>query len=166
VVIADDALHRRLITLDQLASWASENRKRHGIRRLRKVIDLAEPLSESPMESRLRMLLVLGGLPRPQAQVTFRDHDEVIGRVDLFYEADRLGIEYDGEVHRGFLAEDARRQNALLRLGVRLLRFTARDVLGDPDSVLRQVRGLLNVTSAGRKRSHSAPEGLSAGRKR
>jgi very-short-patch-repair endonuclease len=163
VVIADEALHRRRITLEELASWASENRNRHGIRRLRKVIDLAEPLAESPMESRLRMLLLLGGLPRPEAQVTIRDQGEVIGRVDLYYEAERLGIEYDGGVHRGSLADDVRRQNALLRVGVRLLRFTARDVLGDPESVLHQVRALLNWTSAGGSRSRAASERLSAG---
>ena len=133
---------------------------------MRKVIEHAEPLAQSPMESRLRMLLVLGGLPRPQAQVTIGDGDEIIGRIDLYYPNERLGIEYDGAVHQGSLAEDVRRQNALLRFGVRLLRFTARDVLGNPESVVSLVRGMLTATSAGRNRSNSAAGPLSAGRNR
>jgi very-short-patch-repair endonuclease len=152
VVVADEALHRRLITLDELGVWATENRGFHGIRRLRKVIEHAEPLTESPMESRLRMLLVLGGLPRPKAQVTIGDVDDAIGRIDLYYEAERLGIEYDGELHRGSLTDDLRRQNALLSLGIRLLRFTSRDVFGGAESVVGQVRGMLNATSAGKYR--------------
>ena len=96
------------------------------------------------METRLRMLLVLNGLPRPEAQATLRDEaDSFLGRLDLYYRAHLLGLEYDGESHRVSLVEDNRRQNRLLRAGVRLLRFAAADVLRRPDSVLAQVRDML-----------------------
>jgi very-short-patch-repair endonuclease len=99
-----------------------------------------EPASESPMESRERMLLVLAGLPRPQAQVPVHDTlGRFVGRPDLYYPERRLGLEYDGGTHRETLAEDNRRQNLLLDAGVKLLRFTARDVLGTPDMVVRLV---------------------------
>lgn len=79
------------------------------------------------------MTLVLGGLPRPKAQVEIRDGSaRCVGRLDLFYETERLGVEYDGSSHRDNMVEDNRRQNALLRAGVTLLRFTAADVLGRP----------------------------------
>jgi len=148
VVIADAALHNHHVRLEQLSAWATTNGGRRGIKRLRRVLTLAEPSAESPMESRLRMVLVLGGLPRPKAQVPIKDGaGRFVGRPDLYYEEQRLGIEYDGGMHRDALAEDNRRQNRLLHAGVHLLRFTAGDVLGHPQVVLSQVRAML--TSAG-----------------
>lgn len=145
VVIADAALHLRRVKVDQLLSWAAGHAGRPGVANFRRVIDLAEPAAESPMESRLRMLLVLGGLPRPAAQVSVHDRwGRFIGRPDLYYETQRLGIEYDGGVHRDSLAEDNRRQNRLLDVGVRLLRFTAGDVLHRPESIVPQVRAILS----------------------
>src|SRR5438105_1041208 len=144
VVLADEALHRKLVHLDQLTAWATSHGGSRGMKTLRRVVDLAEPAAESPMESRLRILLVSSGLPRPKAQISIHDRwGRFVGRPDLYYEDARLGIEYDGGVHRETLAEDNRRQNKLLRAGVRLLRFTAGDVLGKPDSVVSQVRELL-----------------------
>jgi hypothetical protein len=129
------ALHSRIIQLGAL---------RGGTVKFRRVVTLAEPASESPMESRLRMLLVLGGLPRPQAQTSLKDrHGLFLGRPDLYYPERRLGLEYDGVGHRERLAEDNRRQNRLLSNGIQLLRFTAGDVLGTPDLVLAQVRTVL-----------------------
>ena len=90
------------------------------------------------------MLLVLGGLPRPAVQVDIRDRwHRLIGRPDLYYKEQRLGLEYDGGIHRETLAEDNRRQNRLFEAGVRLLRFTAGDVFHAPDVVLNQVRSAL-----------------------
>ena len=96
------------------------------------------------MESRLRMLLVLAGLPRPKAQVPIYNRwGRFVGRPDLYYEKQRLGIEYDGSGHRETMAEDNQRQNKLLNVGVRLLRFTAVDVFHNPPSIVVQVRSAL-----------------------
>ena len=153
-MIADAALHAKLVRLDQVARWITDNTGRRGIKNLRRVVDLAEPATESPMESRLRMVLVQGGLPRPRAQVSIHDRwGRFVGRPDLYYEKERLGIEFDGGIHRDTLAEDNRRQNNLLRAGVRLLRFTAADVLGNPDFVVRQVSEIL--ASAGTRTSQT-----------
>jgi very-short-patch-repair endonuclease len=136
VVMVDGALHKHRVTVGQLTS--SENTT------MKRILRFAEPAAESPMESRLRMALVLGGLPRPKAQVSIYDSDgRFAGRPDLYYEEARLGIEYDGVVHRASLAEDNRRQNKLLNAGVRLLRFTGADVLHNPGSVAQQVRSML-----------------------
>lgn len=140
VVVADSALHRRLSRIEELEAWAKSHSGLRGVRNLRQTLRHVEPASESPMESRLRMVLVLGGLPRPRAQVSLHDRwHRFVGRPDLYYEQERIGIEYDGGIHRESLVEDNRRQNRLLNTGVRLLRFTAADVLGSPDSVIRQV---------------------------
>lgn len=134
VVLCDMALHGRLVSLEALSGTAS----------LLNVSRYVEPAAESPMESRLRMLLVLSGLPRPEAQVEIRDRfRRFLGRPDLYYRKQRLALEYDGGVHREKLAEDNRRQNRLVDGGVRLLRFTAGDIYNSPDLVVAMVRNAL-----------------------
>ena len=144
VIVADAALHARLVSLDELAERIESSDGRPGVRKLRRVVAMAEPATESPMESRLRMLLVLSGLPRPVAQVRIYDDSGMfVGRPDLYYPDQRLGIEYDGAIHHTNLADDNRRQNLLLASGIRLLRFTAADVTHRADAVVSQVRGML-----------------------
>ena len=105
--------------------------------------DLAEP-AESPMETRLRWLLIQAGLRTPEVQAELRNADgRLVGRADLYYPAARLVIEYDGANHRDRLVEDNRRQNLLLNAGFRLLRFTAADIHQRPDVVTSQVRRAL-----------------------
>lgn len=145
VVAADLALHAGLVSIAELNSHVAEHRGVKGIARLRRVIPLAEPKTESPMESRLRMLLVLNRLPRPEVQVSLQDdHGRFLGRPDLLYRRQRLAIEYDGGNHRDRLVDDNRRQNSLVGAGFRLLRFTAPDVYRAPDSVVIQVRRALS----------------------
>lgn len=148
VVVVDGALHSGRLRSSPLQSWILNNPRFHRLASLRRAMDFVEPKTESPMESRLRMVLVLGGLPRPQAQVSIHDRwGRFIGRPDLYYEEARLGIEYDGGTHRDSMAEDNRRQNKLVNEGIRLLRFTASDVLGNPQGVVAQVGGMLEPNS-------------------
>ena len=144
VVIVDMALHAGLASMADLKTLCVARARGVGVAKLRRVVGYAEPAAESPMESRLRMLLVLDGLPRPQAQVSLHDKNgRFVGRPDLYYPDHQLGIEYDGGTHRASLAEDNRRQNKLIGAGFRLLRFTAAEVLHHPDSVTTQVRAML-----------------------
>jgi very-short-patch-repair endonuclease len=154
VVAADLFLHARLISIADLRAYVAEHPGARGICLLRRVVDLTEPKSESPMETRLRMLLLLAKLPRPEVQVSIHDaKGRFVGRPDLLYRAQRLAIEYDGSNHRERLVEDNRRQNGLIGAGFRLLRFTAVDVFGTPEVVAMQVRhGLgLNPNSPERR---------------
>jgi very-short-patch-repair endonuclease len=145
VVIADMALHAGLATLADLDELCVTRGGHAGVGKLRKVADLADAASESPMETRLRVLLELKGLPRPQSQVSIHDSlGRFVGRPDLYYPSHRLGLEYDGGVHRDSLADDNRRQNRLLGAGIRLLRFTAGDIFNHPDLVEAQVRNILD----------------------
>jgi hypothetical protein len=140
VVAVDMALQQRLVDLAQLRAHVDACPRSWGIAHLRHVVDLAEPASESAMETRLRILLVLAGLPRPLAQVPLYDEGgRFLGRPDLFYPKQRLGLEYDGATHRTSLVEDNRRQNRLHDAGYHLLRFTAADIMRTPDAVLALV---------------------------
>jgi hypothetical protein len=141
VVAADLFLHARLVTVAELRAYITDHPKVRGIARLRRVVDLSEPMAESPMETRLRMLLVLAGLPRPEVQAPIcDDHGLLIARPDLLYRRQRLAIEYDGGNHRDRLVDDNRRQNGLVGAGFHLLRFTSADVYRSPGAVAMQVR--------------------------
>lgn len=144
VVAADMFLHARLVSIADLHVHVARHPRAKGIARLRRVVEMAEPKSESPMETRLRMLLVLAGLPRPEVQVSIQDdRGRFLGRPDLLYRIQRLVIEYDGGNHRDRPADDNRRQNGLVGAGFQLLRFTAADVYGTPERVAMQVRHAL-----------------------
>ena len=144
VAALDMALHMRLLKSSELHSWACAHPRYPGIARLRRAIELAEPATESVMETRLRLLLVMARLPRPLAQVRLYDEaGNFLGRPDFYYPLHRLAIEYDGAQHRENLTGDNRRQNRLVDAGYRLLRFTAADVLSVPDSAVALVRRAL-----------------------
>jgi hypothetical protein len=144
VAALDTALHREYVALPKLRAYVAGRGGVRGIAQARRVVELVEPDAESPMESRLRMVLVLGGLPRPEVQVELHDAGgRFIGRPDLLYPRTRLAIEYDGENHRDRLVADNRRQNRLQRAGYTLLRYTAPDVYGRADAILAEVRAQL-----------------------
>lgn len=144
VAAVDMALHQRLVDLAELNSAVAARQGSKGVVRLRLVVGLAEPGSESRMETRFRLILVRAGLPRPEVQAALIDQrGEPIGRADLYYASHRLVLEYDGAVHRDKLVEDSRRQNLLVSAGYRILRFSAADVLRNPDGIIKQVRAAL-----------------------
>ncbi len=145
VAALDMALHRGLLELVDLRSWAGAHPRYRGVARLRRAIELAEPATESVMETRLRLVLVLACLPTPLAQISLYDEDgHFVGRPDFYYPRHRLALEYDGSGHRENLTGDNQRQNRIVDAGYRLLRFTASDVLSAPDSVVALVRRALS----------------------
>ena len=144
VAAIDMALHCGVISLENFGGYVARHEGVAGVVKARKVLEHLEPKSESPMESRLRMLLVRAGLPRPEAQVTLRDRwGGFVARVDLYYPAARLAVEYDGDQHRDQLTADNRRQNRLHEIGVTVLRYTAPDLKERPNQVVDQVRAAL-----------------------
>jgi len=151
LIAVDMAVRSGLTDAAALGRYAAATKGRAGTGRLRLLAQLAAA-AESPMETRLRWLLLEAGLPRPDVQVNLRDDGgHFVGRADLYYPAARLVIEYDGGNHRERLVEDDRRQNLLVSGGFQVLRFTAADLLGRPDIVLAQVRAALE---AGRPVTH------------
>jgi hypothetical protein len=147
LVALDMAVQRRLTDPAALADYAEAAKGRAGMARLRTLALLAAP-AESPMETRLRWLLIQAGLPRPDVQTNLCDAaSNFVGRADLYYPAARLVVEYDGGNHRERLVDDDRRQNLLVNAGYRLLRFTAADIHSRPDVLVAQVRAALGPHS-------------------
>jgi very-short-patch-repair endonuclease len=140
LVAIDMSLHLRLTDATALLRYTEDAKGRPGVSRLRSLAELAAP-AESPMETRLRWLLLEARLPRPEVQADLHDRDSrFVGRADLYYPSSRLVLEYDGGNHRDRLVTDDRRQNLLINAGFRVLRFTASDVHQHPNLVVAQVR--------------------------
>ena len=114
------------------------------------VLALVDARAESPMESRTRMALHLGGLPAPSVQHPVPARGTCY-YLDLAYPAARLGVEYDGADHR--LQRRARRdlvrEAALTALGWHILRFDADVVLFRPERIAVAVRAELAARTAG-----------------
>jgi very-short-patch-repair endonuclease len=105
VVLADAALHRQLVTPDELIAVAEQHKHWGGSPRARAAALFANGLSESVGESRLRVLMGNEGLPEPRLQVEIRDQDgRLIGRVDFLLFEDLI-VEFDGNQKYGDGAE-------------------------------------------------------------
>lgn len=110
-----------------------------GVRRLSDVVTLADPGAESPMETRLRVALIVGRLPAPKVQYVIRDeHGFPLARADLAYPDARVDIEYDGAKHYDRLQHlrDRDRDSLLATHGWETLRV---DAHGMGTGVLRTV---------------------------
>lgn len=139
LVAIDMAIHLGLTDTVALRRYAETKKGRPGMARLRSLAAQAAP-AESPMETRLRWLLIQAGLPGPEVQATLLGG---AARADLYYPSARLVLEYDGGNHRERMVDDNRRQNLLVNAGYRVLRFSASDAYGRSELVVEQVRAAL-----------------------
>ena len=146
VVVADALVARDPAALGALRSALAAGHVRRGARVARTALDLVDPRSESPMESWLRVLLVLAGVPAPVVQHVVRDAGRFVARVDLAWPDRRLVVEYDGAHHLGRAqwVADLRRREALERAGWTVVVLTAEDVLGRPDDAVHRVASRLS----------------------
>ncbi len=99
------------------------------------------------METRVRLLVVLAGLPEPEPNVVIRDEvGEWVGVVDLAYPELKIAIEYHGDVHRTKRAKwrsDVTKAELLRVLGWAVIILTADDIESRPERTLLRVRSAL-----------------------
>lgn len=135
----------RPVDLERALSRSPSGR---GAARCRRVLAVADPKVDSPMESVLRWVLHEAGLPRPTLQYqAVDDRGRQIGFGDLAWPDRKVLVEFDGDVHRErrVFVDDLRRQNRLVLAGWTVLRFSSADVLGRPDDVIAAVRRALDL---------------------
>jgi hypothetical protein len=160
VVATDSLLRAGAIDLDHLRSAAITWTGR-GSRVARRAASLARKGVDSPMESRLRLLIVLAGLPEPEVNHLVRDEiGTVTMRFDLSYPALKLLIEYDGRQHADDEKQwkgDIRRREALDRLGLRLLVVLKDGIYERPAETLDRVATTLRERGV-RVRTSYKPE--------
>lgn len=142
VVLGDSLVRAGRCTPGQLIEASASYRGR-GARLARRAAGLVRDGVDSPMESRLRMLLVLAGLPEPVVNHQVWDEaGRLVMRFDLSYPGLRLVIEYDGRQHADSPAQwehDLWRREQLDRLGWRIVVVTAAGLFREPDRTLARV---------------------------
>ena len=101
VVLGDRLVRREVISPDRLIACAGRWTGR-GAATARRAAGLVRVGVDSPPESRLRMLVVLAGLPEPTVNHIIRDPHtgEWRRRFELAYEELRVAVEYEGRHHR------------------------------------------------------------------
>lgn len=142
VVTADHALARLGTTNEALRTVLDTMRDWRGARAAGRVVEFADPRSESVGESRHRVQLERIGLPRPELQVAMPGPDGATDRVD-FYFADQATVgEFDGRqkyerlLRPGETAEDALwrekiREDRLRERGLQVVRTVWADLYRD-----------------------------------
>jgi hypothetical protein len=157
VVVADGMIKAGYTSPERLIEEAAQW-KGGGCRLARRAASLAREGVDSPQETRLRLLLVLAGLPEPRVNVIIRGRDGGWRRrYDLAYEHLRLIIEYDGRQH----AEDTQqwltdifRREELDLMRWRLVIVTSEGIYREPLRTLERVRdALLECGAVGIRRS-------------
>ena len=144
LVVADSLTHSGLLSVDELRAYFASKRRLRNLRIGERLVDLIEPLTESPMETRTRVALIDGGLPRPTPQHEVRHaHGGLAGRLDLAYPEAKLGVEYDGADHWKQRREDDRRRAAIRACGWEVLVYSADDVFKTPWTMCAEVRSQL-----------------------
>lgn len=99
LVVADSALHQALVTPESLHETSGPFHTWRGSRAGRLVLSLADPLAESPGESRSRYLFWRHSLPKPDLQFTIRDEDgRFVARTDFAWQLYRHLAEFDGRI--------------------------------------------------------------------
>ena len=139
-----------LTTLAELTEMLALGRW-SGIARLRRALPLLRQDSWSPMESVLRVRIVLAGMPEPELNIDLYDRrGDFLGCFDLVYSSYRIAIEYQGEDHSERYAEDVERIERLRAEEWIVIEVTA-TLMRHPDRLIARIAEAL------RKRGWNGP---------
>lgn len=151
LVVIGDAMLRRWTTHEDLHEVVAGLGRRRGILRARDALRLVVPGVDSPMETRVRLLLLDAGLPCPQIGVDITDHTGAwLARPDLSYPDLKIAIEYDGDHHRTDRRQwrrDRYRDEQLRDAGWIVIPLTADDVLRHPQRTAYRIRRYVHPRS-------------------
>lgn len=142
VVAVDRLVNVYGFSPDLLLHFAVHYPGLRGNDRIEDVLTYADRRSGSPMESRLRMLIVLAGLPRPQVQWPVQDErTRTVVWLDLAYPDRMVAIEYEGGDHTtpDGVRRDIARYTRLVDRGWRIYRYTTGEIGREPDRILAEI---------------------------
>jgi very-short-patch-repair endonuclease len=147
LVVVGDALARlKLASPQQLVGWCAASTDRFAVA-ARRAAGYVRERVDSAMETRLRMLIVLAGLPEPE--VNFEISDEtghLLYRLDLSYPDLRLVIEYDGRQHAEDVHQwghDLDRREWFDDEKWRVLIVTSKGIYQEPERTLQRIHKAL-----------------------
>lgn len=157
LVVADALTHTKRVTVGAIRAYFGSKSRLRNLRIGAALVDRIEPKSESPMETRVRVLLEDAGLGRPEAQ--WEVHDAArrfVARLDLAYPDALVAVEYDGAWHWKQRREDDRRRAAVRRLGWEIVVVSADDYYATPERVRSEVAALLRERPGSSSATYSA----------
>ncbi len=143
VVAGDHLLRRGMASRRALEEAARCRLGRRGVRRLQRALPLLDGRADSPMETRLRLLLVRAGLPSPCVNRDVVEDGVWLARPDLSYPDQRIAIEYEGDQHRTDRRQwksDKTRRRLLEDHGWLVIEVIDDDVYRTPELTVARVR--------------------------
>jgi hypothetical protein len=145
VAVIDSLLACRAVDRETLRQYGATHNWQRGWRRFEKATALADAGAESPQESRLRVRLVLAGLPRPTTHYVIADRGRFVARVDLAWPDLRVAVEYDGVWHAEVdqFDRDRQRLNRMRAEGWVVIHVTAKRLRDDLDGIVVELRDAL-----------------------
>lgn len=154
VVLGDSLVRKGRFHPQQLVDFVATASGPHH-RRAKQAAALVRAGVDSPMETRLRLLIVFAGLPEPTVDHRVHDGDgQLLYRFDLSYPEHGLIIEYDGRQHAESIQQwhrDVDRDEQLDDQQVRRLVVVSSDIYNTPGKTLNR------ITKAMRQRGMAVP---------
>lgn len=142
VVLGDSFVKAELATPRELVEAAATFRGA-GRRLLRRAAGLVRADVDSPMESQVRMLMVLGGLPEPTVNFKIKwPNGATRFRFDLSYPDFYLVIEYDGRQHAESNEQwdsDVDRREWMDAQHWRIVIIRSKDIYNTPGNTLQRI---------------------------
>jgi hypothetical protein len=150
----DTGLRLELFTLTEVLSFIKRVARsgRNGIGKIRPLVDERiawDTASESALEDRFRQLIADWSLPAPTPQYCVRNGSTILCRADFAYPDQRILIELDGEryhMDRATFQNDRDKQNRAHVLGWVVYRFTWRQVMDTPETVVATLASALSAS--------------------
>lgn len=139
--LIDAARARVSEALEDMRGWP-------GTRTARRALELADPASESALESESRGALIVRGVPRPACGFPIEGADGRSYWADMAWRGGRVIGECDGLVKYAdprALYEEKRRQEAIENAGSRVIRWTRSEVVRSPGQLAARVLRALDA---------------------
>jgi hypothetical protein len=158
IVLGDAVVHyRRGVSPTRLAEAVRRRRGGRGRLLMNEALPQLRPRSNSPMETRARLLFLRSELPEPELNVVINDRDsgQWLSDSDFVWRRERVVAEFDGDHHRTDRQQwqnDVARCQNLQDDGWAFVQLTHAAVMLYPrnQSTVRRLRRLLGLTETPR----------------
>lgn len=151
VIIGDHALHKGA-RIEIMWNIVNTMHGRRGVRRARRVLHALDGKSESPGESRLRLIIAVLKIEQPELQKELLAGDRLY-RPDFVWAKQMLIVEFDGDTKYfeyertdQVILEERKRERRLMELGWRFVRLEWKD-LAHPEDVKQRIMAAYNKPS-------------------
>lgn len=152
--VAEDALDRRLTTLDEVDALIelTQSRGRRGIDPLRAWFERrsCQPVTESELERAFLRFCTRFDIEVPETQVLLHDDAVVVGRIDALFRRKRVAVELDGRAGHQQISDferDRLRDQRLVAAGWIPLRITWQQIHQRPEELADRIMAIIRRTA-------------------